>query len=189
MKKFLFAALMLFIVNGAFAQDVRVGLKAGGNLSTITNDSEAQMKFGFHVGGFLDFKFTDMLSLQPEVLFSMQGAKGTADGVSASLDLNYINVPVLLKINFGEGLSAEIGPQVGYLVSANASGSYGGFSASRSIKDMCEDLDVTAIVGLSYTFAENFVISARYGFGLTAINVEGEKPKNSVISLSIGYKF
>jgi hypothetical protein len=35
MKKFLFAALMLLIVNGAMAQDIRIGIKSGGNSSTL----------------------------------------------------------------------------------------------------------------------------------------------------------
>ena len=51
-------------------------------------------------------------------------------------------------------------------------------------------LDITVIAGLSYTFAENFVVSARYGLGLTYVNKDSVFPqKNSVIQLSVGYKF
>jgi hypothetical protein len=55
-------------------------------------------------------------------------------------------------------------------------------------------IDVTAAAGLSYSFAEDFVVSVRYGLGLTKIFKEGVSPfpaksKNSVIQLSVGYKF
>ena len=198
MKKLLFAALALFIMNGAVAQ-IKVGVKAGGNLSTLTGNDYAKMKFGFHVGGFAEFVITDQISIQPELLYSTQGT-GYDDVIvlgipfmkDASTSLGYINVPVLLKINFGEsGFGVEVGPQVGFLVSAESKGTIFGQSGSGSIKDNCKTLDVTAVAGLSYNFAENFVVSARYGFGLTKVikDAEDGKCKNNVISLSFGYKF
>lgn len=186
-KKFLIAACMLFCVSGAYAQ-IKVGAKAGVNLATLTNDESAKMKFGFHVGGFAQFAINERIAIQPELLYSAQGADSDGDG---SIALGYINLPVLLKVNLVEGLSAEVGPQVGYLLSAKIEA--GGVSVD--MKDFCKKLDVTAVVGLSYTFSEKFVVGARYGFGLTAVNkdipelFQGEKSKNSVISLSFGYKF
>ena len=201
MKKLLFAAIALFIGSGAFAQDVRIGIKAGGNLSTVTNtEMPAKMKFGFQVGGFLDFKFDERFSLQPELLYSAQGAKYTVtvlweDGnwhnVSGSYAFDYINVPVLLKINITEGFSAEIGPQIGFLIGARWKEKGDGVLVnSGSGTDNCNTIDVTALAGLSYTFAENFVVSARYGLGLTNIlKNDYVNFKNSVIQLSVGYKF
>ena len=179
MKKFLFAALALCIVNGAIAQGIKLGVKAGANLSTITDVDDAKMKLGFHVGGFLEFKFSESLSLQPELLFSMQGAKQDGD-VSVTMNMDYFNVPVMLKVNFAEGLSAEVGPQLGFLV--------GGVDGNTEI-------DLSGAAGLSYTFAEKFVIGARYCFGLTKIFKDSKfediefKQKNSVIQFSLGYKF
>jgi hypothetical protein len=144
MKKIFFAALALLVINGTFAQDIRIGIKTGGNLSTLNCDPvpfggitlTAKMKFGFHAGAFIDFKFNDRLSLQPELLYSAQNSNlyGSATGTdddhqphSGSADFSfsfgYINLPVLLKINLPEitqGLSAEIGTQIGFLVSAKA---------------------------------------------------------------------
>ena len=202
-SKLLLAALMLLMASGAFAQ-LRVGVKAGGNLSKITGfPFEGKMKFGFHAGIFLDFALNERLSLQPELLYSAQGLNGSYtdyDGednpinVTGSTSLDYINVPVLLKINIAEGLSAEIGPQIGYLVSATAKlESVEGKQVIDMKKEKtCKDFDVTAVAGLSYTFAENFVISARYCFGFTSVQTEDVsevKAQNRVIQLSIGYKF
>jgi len=208
MKKLLFAALVLFIVNSASAQNIRGGIKVGANLSTFTNmpnmafrEGEVnvkvgrKMKFGFHIGGFVDFAFSERISLQPELLYSTQGTKFTTKmwdteeifNMFVSITLGYINVPVLLKVNIAEGLSAEIGPQIGFLLSAEGTSVMNGVSTSGKIKDDYNTLDVTALAGLSYTFAEYFVVSARYGLGLTYVSKANSK--NSVIQLSVGYKF
>ena len=204
-SKLLLAALMLLMASGAFAQ-IRVGVKAGGNLSTFTSMhyDNTKMKFGFHAGVFLDFVFNERLSLQPELLYSAQGVDALSQLTIESVEVTetyshsfgYINVPVLLKIKIVEGLSAEIGPQVGFLLSAKLKNFEDGVEIdSYNLKDFYEfnSPDVTAIAGLSYTFAENFVVSARYGLGLTKIwktyDPGQENCKNSVIQLSIGYKF
>ena len=187
-KKILFAALALCIVNGAIAQGIKLGVKAGANLSTITElQANPKMKLGFHVGGFLDFKFSESLSLQPEILYSLQGYdyQWPEETESGSVNLNYINVPVLLKINIAEGLSAEVGPQVGILF--YASDKFGS-EPLEDLTDMCQTIDVTALAGLSYTFAGNFVIGARYGLGLTNI-FKPFNGKTSLIQFSLGYKF
>lgn len=194
MKKLLFTVLILFSVSLAFAQ-VRAGIKIGSNLSTFSNDVHPKMKFGYHVGGFLDFTLNENLSLQPELLYSKQGANFEA----VSISLGYVNVPVLLKINIVKNFSAEIGPQVGYLLSAKqvidkekVTITYPGqpININTNIKEQYKDIDVTAIAGLSYMFTENIVVSARYGFGLTQLHKKNiVKSQNSVIQLSVGYKF
>ena len=204
MKKLLFAALALFIVNGAVAQ-IKVGVKVGENLSTITDAEYATGKFGIHVGGFAEFVLNDRLSIQPELLFSMQGTcfediwmYGSEEILISdySLSYNYINVPILLKINIVRGLSAEVGTQVGFLLSAKSKYSQTYTSINTTInttsknKKGCNTFDVAAVAGLSYTFAEKFVVSTRYGLGLTNLHkLGGDKSKNSVMSLGVGFKF
>jgi opacity protein-like surface antigen len=202
MKKFLLITMVALLGMATANAQIKFGAKAGANLSTITDDNDAKLKFGFHVGGFAEFAINDRIAIQPELLYSNQGATSsltrTIEGIEVNgdqtINLNYINLPVLLKINLVEGLSAEVGPQVGFLLSAKSKVEVSalGFSqtTSESIKDQCKTLDISAVLGLSYTFVEKFVVGARYGFGLTKLNKEGtDKPKNSVIQVSFGYKF
>jgi len=201
MKKFLFAALMLFIVNGAIAQ-IKVGVKAGAQVSGISGETYPNMKLGFYVGGFAEFAITDLISIQPELLYSTQGASrdyflmGDIMFNDNYMLLDYINVPVLLKINFGaSGLSAEVGPQIGFLLSAKTKRKMdgtgmNGHRVTTNIKRRCNTLDVSAVAGLSYTFSGKFILGARYGLGFTKIDKEYfENFKNSVISLGVGFKF
>jgi hypothetical protein len=194
MKKFLLITLVALLGIATANAQIKFGAKAGMNLTTITDDDEAEFKFGFHVGGFAEFVLNERISLQPELLYSTQGATSSysSDGlnVDETVSLDYINVPVLLKVNIAGGLSAEVGPQIGFLLSAKAKEEAMGVSASVSIKDECKKFDVSAAIGLSYTFAEKFVASARYNLGLTNLPKDEEfKSKNSAIQISFGYKF
>ncbi|MDR2292500.1 MAG: PorT family protein [Prevotellaceae bacterium] len=185
MKKILLITLVALLGIATANAQIKVGAKAGGNLATIT-DENAKFKLGFHIGGFAEFTIADRIAIQPELLFSTQGAS-IKNVDNASLNLSYLNVPVLLKVKLTEGLSAEVGPQVGFLLSAKSTG-----EESRDLKERCKTLDFTAVAGLSYTFAEKFVVGARYNFGLTNVYKETEddsKLKNSVIQVSFGYKF
>jgi hypothetical protein len=61
---------------------------------------------------------------------------------------------------------------------------------SVDIKDACNKFDFSIPVGLSYEIS-NVVIDARYNFGLTKVYKGSDviKSKNSVIQITLGYKF
>ena len=76
MKKFLLsAAVSAATLSGAHAQSVKLGLKAGGNLSNLsgdlTNQNQYNNRFGFHGGVMLNIGLIDgdFLSLQPEAQY------------------------------------------------------------------------------------------------------------------------
>ena len=180
MKKFLLTILILLIENAIVAQDSRLGIRAGLNFATVIDDDDAKLKGGIHIGGFLDFVFNEYFSLQPELLYSTQGAVyNQRSPWRTTLSLSYINVPVLLKIKLVENFRIEFGPQIGFLVSA----SLNSFGKSDNIKNDCQTIDVTALAGFSYLFDEKIIVEIRYGYGLQQI------PKNVVVQLCMGYKF
>lgn len=128
MKKILLPLAVILLTSGAYAQSVKFGVKAGLNVSTFTGDDsdEAESLTGFHVGGVAEIKFTDKFSLQPELLYSTQGAKASVSGIEGGVAYNadikakvsYINLPVMAKYYVIPGLSLEAGPQVGFKVDA-----------------------------------------------------------------------
>lgn len=195
------------------AQEVSLGVKAGGNLSSLSGDVEG-MSFlpGFHAGGFAEIKLSEKFALQPELLFSMEGGKSSfklqSSEVSMSseekLKLGYINLPVMAKYYVTEGLSVELGPQIGYLISAKSeyefSSTFEGItiedSGKEDVKDFMKKTSFGASVGLGYTMKNNLYFQARYHLGLSNINdTEDEedgylaKIKNNGFQLSIGFKF
>ena len=69
------AALVLcFTVN---AQGVDLGLKAGMNLSTFSGDDtdDLSSKIGIHIGAVANIAISEVFSVQPEVVYSAQGAE------------------------------------------------------------------------------------------------------------------
>lgn len=194
------AAVMAFAFSNA--QETKFGVKGGVNFANLSGDTEdASLKVGFHVGGFAEIKVSDKFSVQPELLYSTQGAKfdESVDGVDieSKLNLSYLNIPVMAKFYVAEKFSLEAGPQIGFLLSAKAKGegTENGItiSAEQDVKDSFESIDFGLNFGAGYDFTENLSAGVRYNLGLSNIakTEEGDDSKiqNSVFSLSIGYKF
>lgn len=194
MKRF---ALVMFVVMAfaasASAQGMMAGLKGGLNIAKMSGDDvpdEATWLYGGAGGIYFGYAFNDMFCIQPEVLFMMKGWKMEVDGETFSGKLNYIDIPVLLKVNIPtEGSfrpSIFAGPYLGMLLSAKFE--------DEDIKDFTKSMDYGLVfgAGLNYMLAEDkgFIsLDARYGMGLTTIDDTDDEAdlKNMGITIMVGY--
>lgn len=191
MKK-LFLALTVFVVaTAAHAQtEITIGPKLGWNITNISNMSDSKNKMSMSVGGFAEFKFNDYLALQPELIYSRQGFRRKDGNVKAKIRVNYLNIPILAKLYVLEGLSVDLGPQLGFALNGKSKTDYGGTTIKNKITKI-NTCDVSFAVGLSYEY-EEFMVSARYNIGLTNVidkDVARGNNKNHVFQLSVGYRF
>jgi hypothetical protein len=205
MKKFGFvfiaAALTLLAVSPAFAAGMMFGVKGGLNLANLTGDdvSDASIKTGVGVGAFLTYDLTEIFGVQPEVLFTMKGAKvKDVDLGDVTWKVSYIEIPVLVKVNLPTGGNVKpalfVGPGFGFLLSSKLSD-----GDEVDVKDATTSTDIGIIVGagIAYKMEKGAItFDARYEVGMTTIVKEededtGSKPdvKNSVISFMVGYAF
>ncbi|MGH2665844.1 porin family protein [Flavobacterium sp.] len=184
MKKVVLTAAALFAFGFANAQEVKFGVKAGLNLANLSGDLEnTSMKASFHVGGFAEIKLSDKFGIQPEVLYSVQGAD--VDG--GTYEFSYVNVPVMAKFYPIPQLSLEAGPQIGFLTSAKGKPDSG---PDVDVKEFLKSTDFGVNVGASYNITDNFLAGLRYNIGLANISDEENGDiKNGVLSLSVGYRF
>ena len=101
MKKSVIFISSLFLLFTASAQETYFGIKGGINVSTLhfDNNTSADSQEGFHVGGFAHIHASNQWSIQPEVIYSLEGASQTLIGSNnkSTTHLSYINVPVLLQ--------------------------------------------------------------------------------------------
>ncbi len=93
-------------VHGARAQ--QLGITGGVNIANLTGHPYSSSRDGLIIGGFARYNLVAGLALQPEILFSMKGASGTPNSIgpvpvyvpeTSTLTLDYIEVPVLLRMN------------------------------------------------------------------------------------------
>src|SRR5688572_605925 len=103
-------AIFCIMLNQASAQvQFSLGLKGGLNFAKFDmNDAGASIKnkTGFHGGAFALFKLTK-IGIQPEIIFSQQGAKLKVDGNDVESNFSYINIPVMLKLYLVAGLNLQ----------------------------------------------------------------------------------
>src|SRR3954464_13296950 len=115
MKK-LFVLTLLFVGILSAQAQIRLGIKAGANFSDLEGNFDTSMRTGFHAGAVLEIKASPNFSIQPEVLYSLQGAKVPAASVK-DIDFSYVTVPVLAKYYIiSDTFSIEAGPQFAFLI-------------------------------------------------------------------------
>lgn len=185
MKKIILTTIAVCAFGFANAQETKFGAKVALNIASLTGDVEdASSLVGFQIGAFAEFKISEKFAIQPELMYSGQGASSDGDG---DLNLNYINIPVMAKYYVAKSFSLEAGPQIGFLVSAKADG--------EDAKDFISSIDFGLNLGAGYDITEKFSAGLRYNFGLSNVfDIDPEfgediSANNGVFSLSVGYKF
>jgi len=200
MKKSFLTLLGLVAVSttAVAQQEVKFGPKAGVNIANLSGLDNSEMKIGFHVGAVAEIKFNEKFSVQPEVLYSAQGAKSSIvtplGTIESEVKNDYINVPIMAKYYIVEGFSAELGPYVGFLMKSETK--VGDVTADA--KDSYKSVDFGLGVGLAYDLPMGLFVGARYNLGLSKANedvpagiitVQTDDIKNGVIQVGVGYKF
>ena len=197
MKKIFITLTALLTLNAITAQEdeIRFGAKAGLNISSISGDEtdDAKSKIGFHIGPVVEIPITEKFAIQPELLFSTQGAKSEESetvteeffGITYSysytsksdVKLNYLNLPVIAKFYVAEGLSIQAGPQIGFLLSADSEYEYElttdgeteSDSGSEDISEYLNGTDFSINLGFGYQLPAGIFFDARYNIGLSNI--------------------
>lgn len=187
MKKIMFLLLApgMMIVNA----NAQFGLKGGVNISNFTGGDfpniEKSAYVAFHAGGLLRIKF-DNLVLQPELLFSSQGAKLDDGTTEADYKVSYVNVPIMLQWQFNGGFYVEAGPQAGFKVSEDIPDS--------SIDEFAKSTDFSVGVGLGFYSKKSLGIGGRYVVGISKVgdfdsaNIDPDF-KNGVVQFSLMFLF
>ena len=175
---------------------MKYGVKAGLNMTSMSNDMPFDPGFGmgvgFRVGGFLNMRWgyrtensskgTGVWGFQPELMYSNQSVKTDAGYVN----MNYIAIPLLLKVYPTTALSIEVGPEFSYLISTSPSTMAVG-GAEIKVGD-CKGLNIGLAAGLAYDFEMGLTVGARYTYGFTDM-AKNLKWKNSNIQVTVGWMF
>ena len=189
------------------------GVKAGYNYSTFSGETSSLSTIeglsGFYIGGLVELPISNVLSIQPELIFSRQGVD-LRQGLknfsirtdTSEIRLDYLNIPVMAKVNLGP-IFLEGGVQFGFLVNKPKVDSYIANVYLRNLldKDSYNSFDFGVGAGLGVKLNQHFFVETRYTYSLTnvfdpndkhfksSLISDGDNFKNSVFSIGLGMKF
>lgn len=206
------AAIMVSVASLAIPREVsgqrlRLGIRGGLSLATWggadVNDFETATgisvtnRTGVTAGGLVSFPLGGLVSLQPELLYVGKGAKFESGGSSATVNMAYAEVPVLLVISPGVQGSVRpsifAGGAIAFKLSCSLSG--GGTSDSctnQGIDTKGFDYGMVFGVGLGFSVGTGELqLDGRYDLGLGKI--DNSSPPDAIsnrgIVLTAGYLF
>lgn len=186
MKKFiavLFCGLLCAITVKAQSQGFFWGVKAGLNLSSAWGEETdgSLIKPGYYAGCFGEYRFSELFSLSPELMFSSIGSAREEFDIKETV--NYITLPVLAKFYLDDTFSVEAGPQFAYGVYMSIKGDG---KVTKLSGDDYNKFEFGIAVGATYYY-ERFMISLRYIHGLTDVAKVGVN-KNYDFQVGFGLK-
>lgn len=221
MKKQTLLILAIFISAFSFAQTtpafgVRAGMTYAGvrgaavdNLNTLLDFTGGAVKpsntTGFFAGVYASLPLSGNISLEPGLYYSQKGyelngainLKGVeflGASAKAKLQLQYIDLPVLLKANFG-GLQLFAGPQFSYLAHADLRTTAGvlGINLLNKTIDATSQFnpwDVAVTGGIGYQLMNGVNLTASYDYGLSKMDAnQNVKSYNNALKLGVGISF
>lgn len=202
MKKVIILAVSILFAATVNAQTF--GIKGGVNFSNIikTNDENfnTDFKTGFNAGLFAEIPIVSSLAFAPELMFSQKGYKTNGTSLLGganeySVTTNFIELPILAKINVSDRFSIVVGPQVSFLTSTTETFKQGSESYKNTIREENDRLKKSlfgGVAGVAIGLSQNLSLHGRYALDFQKNNENGtsETPtyKNQVFQISLGLK-
>jgi hypothetical protein len=208
MKKIIYLPLLillpLILTKTAQAQRVIGGLSLGANLTQVDGDEF----YGFHHVGVnfgpmvtLPFGKNRNWSVSMELLYSQKGShhSGATDSTTYSLNLDYIDVPVMVHFTDKKFISAGLGFCYGQLVNKSESDLY---ISPDSLKGPMRPYDLSVLGEVSLRVWKRLWINVRYQYSMLSLRTVTFKDPystsqdtwtrdqyNNVISFRLTYQF
>lgn len=164
--------LALTVTSAAAAQGGTLGVRAGASVATLDTDAESildeENRTGLVAGVFYN-RSLGLLGYQVEVLYTSRGADF---GDGGSLDLTYIQIPALLRVNLPVGM-LQPGVFAGVAAALKVDCQAGDSESCDDIEGVeVNDVDVNGVVGADLKLSLVGVglwLDGRYYTGLSDI--------------------
>ena len=163
--------LILLMGNSVFAQRFQGGPLLGFNASQVDGDTYAGYdKFGVMGGAFVYTPLSELVDIQMEIKYMGKGARKRTSGEDLTQyrsNLNYIEIPILLRFNTKSKIGVEGGLGFGYLFSYSEEDENGTLPSEHTTK--FKPFELSGLVGISYKFAPKFLVNLRYSYSISSI--------------------
>lgn len=179
---------------------IKLGLVAGLNISNLVNVNNSNFstdtKAGLNIGGSLDIPIIYPLTFEGEVLYSQKGYRAVTPDGDFTQRSNFIDVPLLAKLQLAPKFNFLIGPQISFLTSTQ-NVYRNGFNTvvedvyNREADGYTKSL-IGGVIGLSVDVAPNVELRGRYTLDLQSNDQDGyyaPQYRNQVWQIGMGFKF
>lgn len=160
------SALSFFIAPAAssareFTFGPRLGLIAANITETPPEwDDVREYRAGFTAGVFLDYRITETIAIQPEILYTRKGVKSNLyDGfVRFDMDVSfdYVELPIVIKYVFRPGERFRpwlyAGPSFAYCLGSEIEFTLWWFSASVDFSSLAHTTDFGMLAGAGFSY-------------------------------------
>lgn len=183
MRKMILVVIIFTTASSVYAQTI-FGIKMGANIANLRASIGSigvnlDSKLGFHGGGFFTIPAAKNFTIQPEFVYSMEGAE--FDQTNSKITLYCINLPVMFQYN-SSGFIVEAGPQLGFLLSAMEDG--------KDATNGYENINIALGFGAAYRLQQGVGFGVRYNLGLTGMAKDESQDvsvKSNVIQLGVTF--
>ncbi len=183
-------------------ENIEFGAKAGINLSNVWDSKGeafvADSKVGFAGGLFLGIPIGKFIGVQPELLISQKGFKGSGSILgfpySTTRTTTFLDVPLQVQFKPIEVLTIVAGPQFSYLLTQKDEYTFGTNSTQQNQEFDNEDVRnniLGFVIGADVIYG-NLLLSGRFSWDFQA-NHKNEaaitpRYKNQLLQVTLGFK-
>ncbi len=172
------------------ARAIKFGIRAEATQSfTLENGSGINLSLGVNIGLIVNLPINKIVSIQPEVLYSMVNTKASTD------DNNYVKssigsvlVPLMFNFNFGKSTTKfmlNLGGYGNYGLSQNTKIVSSGTTIKEGLIDLGNDrFDFGGGIGVGVKLKNKLIIEARSFYGM-----KDNFNKNGFGTIGVGYFF
>jgi len=163
----LIAVAICATAHALYAQKrVSPGIRAGVNVATLSNIN-ADFKTDFYAGGILSLNLGQRYTLQPELIYTRQGANHVVfvdeetgqPSREENVTIQYLSLGVINKFYFVEGFHGLVGPSLDMKIGKN-------FPRIDFDDDDYGGVDLGIALGLGYTLPFGLTVEGRFKTGL-----------------------
>lgn len=197
---------------GAAAQENSFNVKGGVGLSTLEDYSGATSKLNWKIGAGYEFRLNDLIGIEPSLMLNSKGYKtdydlggmsSLADIKNETINLLYVEVPVMCNFHINDNWELGAGVYGAYLVDDNsekdAVNVIGGVaSAFSSVFGDDEKIDADdfkahkvdfgAYAVAKYNFENGLFVGLDYSYGFGELS-KYNKGKNMTFGALVGFRF
>ncbi len=163
---FIFIVLVYFHTELQAQSTLRMGFRAGMNFAQISGyGMQGFTKFGALGGIGLHWRFSPRFSFDPELIYSMKGARknpndNAGDYSTFTIESDYLEVPMLFSWHFDkrERFTMEFGPSLGLLIRER-------LLVDESVRYFDRGFNIVdfgIVLGFSYHLTKNWAFHARF---------------------------